>query len=105
MPNMKPFKISDLTQMTASEISKDDLLLVSDTENPNNGKKYESKSLSLGTLQNNISDKMTPKIQKTVEDNLGGKEEVKKIQQFVSNFISDDPSGLELTIDCGDSTK
>ena len=105
MSTLKSFKISQLEPLLSNEISDNDLLLVSDTDNPKNGKKYESRSLQIGALQNNISANIAPQIKESIETDLGGAKAVKKLKNFASNYIADDPLGIDLIIDCGDSSR
>jgi hypothetical protein len=64
-PSTKVFKISQLPEMQKSDISYDDLVMVSDTSDSKTNAKYMSKKLTIGTLsaalQTGISDTIAEK--------------------------------------------
>ena len=90
MADIKKKTVSDLNSMQSSEISDDDLLLVSDT-NDNNGAKYQSKKLEFKTLQEHINDKIADQISNS--DTKVNKELKNQISSYIETVV----------FDCGDS--
>ena len=74
----KVFKISDLPQMLSSDISHNDLIMVSDTLDTKTNAPYVSKKLSIGVLKKaltgeisqTVSKDITPEVTETVQTNF-----------------------------------
>jgi hypothetical protein len=62
----KVFRISDLPQMQSSDISHNDLIMVSDTLDANTSSPYVSKKLSIGTLKTALTDEISKSVSKSI---------------------------------------
>ena len=128
MSNVKPFKLSQLSgdmQMKESDLTSEDLFLVSDIKDNRGNEINQSKSLRFDTLQNKIVKSMAPEVAEGLKDDVTEKVtdnikptiqiEVNKsvknqltnniqsyatIQQYVE--IVETGQSPHLLIDCGD---
>ena len=128
MSNVKPFKLSQLSgdmQMKESDLTSEDLFLVSDIKDKRGNEINQSKSLRFDTLQNKIVKSMAPEVAEGLKDDVTEKVtdnikptiqiEVNKsvknqltnniqsyatIQQYVE--IVETGQSPHLLIDCGD---
>ena len=73
MPNVKPFKLSQLSgdmQMKESDLTAEDLFLVSDIKDNRGNEINQSKSLRFDTLQNKIVKNMAPEVVEGLKDDV-----------------------------------
>lgn len=82
MAQQKTFKISDLSNIPDSNLSQDDLFLVTDISD--NGKKIESKSITYGQLQNAIKNETKDEISQELADSV-----VKDVKDNIDNIVQD----------------
>lgn len=90
----KVFRISDLPQMQSSDISHNDLIMVSDTLDAKTSSPYVSKKLSIGTLKTaltdeiskSVSESIAPEVTETVRTNVEQKLDT-TIEAKVDNSI------------------
>ena len=128
MSNVKPFKLSQLSgdmQMKESDLTPEDLFLVSDIKDNKGNEINQSKSLRFDTLQNKIVKNMSSEVAESLKDDVTKQvaEDVKPIidvevnssvkneltnniqsyatiQQYVE--IVETEQSPHLLIDCGD---
>ena len=73
MSNVKPFKLSQLSgdmQMKESDLTSEDLFLVSDIKDNRGNEINQSKSLRFDTLQTKIVKSMSPEVAKELKDDV-----------------------------------
>ena len=73
MSNVKPFKLSQLSgdmQMKESDLTSEDLFLVSDIKDNRGNEINQSKSLRFDTLQNKIVKSMAPEVAEGLKDDV-----------------------------------
>ena len=73
MSNVKPFKLSQLSgdmQMKESDLTSEDLFLVSDIKDNRGNEINQSKSLRFDTLQNKIVKNMAPEVAEGLKDDV-----------------------------------
>ena len=73
MSNFKPFKLSQLSgnmQMKESDLTVEDLFLVSDIKDKRGNEINQSKSLRFDTLQRKIVKNMSPEVAKDLKDDV-----------------------------------
>ena len=73
MSNVKPFKLSQLSgdmQMKESDLTSEDLFLVSDIKDNRGNEINQSKSLRFDTLQNKIVKNMAPEVVEGLKDDV-----------------------------------
>ena len=73
MSNFKPFKLSQLSgdnQMKESDLTAEDLFLVSDIKDNRGNEINQSKSLRFDTLQNKIVKSMAPEVVEGLKDDV-----------------------------------
>ena len=73
MSNVKPFKLSQLSgdmQMKESDLTSEDLFLVSDIKDNKGNEINQSKSLRFDTLQHKIVKSMSPEVAKDLKDDV-----------------------------------
>ena len=128
MPNFKPFKLSQLSgdmQMKESDLTAEDLFLVSDIKDKRGNEINQSKSLRFDTLQRKIVKSMSPEVAKDLKADVTEKvtDNVKptikiEVNNFVKNELSENIQSYatiqqyveivqteqspHLLIDCGD---
>ena len=96
MPNFKPFKLSQLSgdmQMKESDLTAEDLFLVSDIKDKRGNEINQSKSLRFDTLQHKIVKSMSPEVAKELKDDVTEKvtDNVKPtIKTEVNNFVKNE---------------
>ena len=76
MPNFKPFKLSQLSgdnQMKESDLTAEDLFLVSDIKDKRGNEINQSKSLRFDTLQTKIVKSMSPEVAEDLKDDVAEK--------------------------------
>ena len=98
MSNFKPFKLSQLSgdmQMKESDLTAEDLFLVSDIKDKRGNEINQSKSLRFDTLQRKIVKSMSPEVAKDLKDDVTEKvtDNVKPtIKTEVNNFVKNELS-------------
>ena len=98
MSNFKPFKLSQLSgnmQMKESDLTVEDLFLVSDIKDKRGNEINQSKSLRFDTLQRKIVKNMSPEVAKDLKDDVTEKvtDNVKPtIKTEVNNFVKNELS-------------
>lgn len=100
----KVFKISDLQQMLSSDISHNDLIMVSDATDPKSNKNYVSKKLSIGMLKQaltgeitqTVSKDITPEVTETVQTNVE-----KTIDNTVEVKVDNSLNAVLSALNCG----
>ena len=96
MSNVKPFKLSQLSgdmQMKESDLTSEDLFLVSDIKDNRGNEINQSKSLRFDTLQNKIVKSMAPEVVEGLKDDVTEKvtDNVKPtIQIEVNNSVKNE---------------
>ena len=96
MPNVKRFKLSQLSgdmQMKESDLTAEDLFLVSDIKDKRGNEINQSKSLRFDTLQRKIVKSMSPEVAEGLKDDVTKQvtDEVKPtIQTEVNNFVKNE---------------
>ena len=96
MSNFKPFKLSQLSgdnQMKESDLTAEDLFLVSDIKDKRGNEINQSKSLRFDTLQNKIVKNMAPEVAEGLKDDVTKQvtDNVKPtIQTEVNNFVKNE---------------
>ena len=104
----KVFKISDLSAMSKDDISDNDLLMVSDTDDRKSNRKYVSKKLTIGTLSaalqsgisNTIAGKTASQISAEVQQNVQNNVE-EKIDNTVQTKVNQAVNELFTELDGG----
>lgn len=95
----KVFRISDLPQMQSSDISHNDLIMVSDTIDSKTSSPYVSKKLSIGTLKTaltqeisqTVSENIAPEVTETVQTNVEQRLDTtieKKVDNSIFSILS-----------------
>ena len=88
MSNVKPFKLSQLSgdmQMKESDVTPEDLFLVSDIKDNKGNEINQSKSLRFDTLQNKIVKNMSSEVAESLKDDV-----TKQVAEDVKPIINEE---------------
>lgn len=88
MSNVKPFKLSQLSgdmQMKESDLTSEDLFLVSDIKDNKGNEINQSKSLRFDTLQNKIVKNMSSEVAESLKDDV-----TKQVAEDVKPIINEE---------------
>ena len=88
MSNVKPFKLSQLSgdmQMKESDLTPEDLFLVSDIKDNKGNEINQSKSLRFDTLQNKIVKNMSSEVAESLKDDV-----TKQVAEDVKPIINEE---------------